>query len=804
MSFNILLKKKVAIILFLFLYHTAYCEHDKQFVKGVVLDQQSESPIFGAVVMLLDSTNKIVTTTDLDGNFTLSKIPIGRQSFEVTYFGYHTTTVRNIEVTNGKEVFLKITIEERVHELKEIVIFGKKKGELNNKLSNVSARSFRVEETRRYSGGRSDVARIASNFAGVVTANDSRNDIVVRGNSPTGVLWKLEGIPIPNPNHFSTLGTTGGIINALNINTLSNSDFLTSAFPSEYGEALAGVFDIQMRSGNKDKTEFTLQSGSFNGIETMLEGPLVKKANGSYLISGRYSFVELAHKANINIKTNATPDYRDISLKLNFGKTKLGKLTVFGIGGVSDVQLEHEDVGEDDLFVNTDEDSYANSNFGVIGIKNKYYFNSKTYLKSIFSVSTSGNDFNQYRILNINTDSASRTKFFETTNKERRTSFSSYINKKINAKWSLRLGTILEHYRYGIFSKDRLSGLDTSNNLVNDWITIYDFDEGITLTQAFSHIRFKPNEKWVLNMGLHSQTLLLNLKTSLEPRLSASYSYGKHRSYFGYGYHSKLAPIPIFLLEQKTNGTSNRTNTSLDFTKSHHFVLGHEWKFNIDWNLKIESYLQLTNNAPIEPHSSSFSVLNSGNDFTFPTGVHNLENKGFGLNKGIELTLEKYFSKNYYLLLTSTVYDSKYKGSDGILRNSAFNNRYIYNILLGKESILDKSKRIRLTTDVKFTWAGGRYYTPINLSASRIANTEIKDDENAFSKRHTPYLRWDFKIGIKVNSKKHNFYHHFFIDLQNVTNKENIFTTKYNRVKENIVNVYQLGFIPEIMYKIQF
>jgi hypothetical protein len=238
-----------------------------QTVKGIVIDKQSNTPLIGVTIGLLNNATPIGATTDENGRFILLGIPVGRQAFRLSYIGYNEITVPNIVVTSGKEVDLSISMEESLSQLKEVVIKSETdKDKPKNELATISARSFNMEEVNRFSGGRNDVSHLVSNFAGVATSNDSRNDIVIRGNSPTGVLWRLEGIPIPSPNHFSTLGTTGGPVSALNTNLISNSDFLTSAFPAEYGNANAGVFDINFRSGNKDKLEFTEQWFIFSGL----------------------------------------------------------------------------------------------------------------------------------------------------------------------------------------------------------------------------------------------------------------------------------------------------------------------------------------------------------------------------------------------------------------------------------------------------------------------------------------------------------------------------------------------------------
>ncbi|MEL6142648.1 MAG: TonB-dependent receptor, partial [Bacteroidota bacterium] len=283
-------------------------QHTGQTVKGLIIDQQSELPLIGVNVQLISSQMNMGTVTDENGYYRLENVPLGRQAFQFSYLGYEPVTIGNIDIGSGKEVVVDLQLSEAIVELEAAIVSSSTpKDRAQNELATISARQFSMEEVNRFSGGRGDVGRLASNFAGVGTADDSRNDIVIRGNSPTGVLWRLEGIPIPSPNHFSTIGTTGGPVSALNTNILKNSDFITSAFPAEYGDALSGVFDLGMRNGNKDQTEFMLQLGAVTGIEANAEGPLNKKNNGSYLIAGRYSFIGVAQSLGLDVGTNAVP-----------------------------------------------------------------------------------------------------------------------------------------------------------------------------------------------------------------------------------------------------------------------------------------------------------------------------------------------------------------------------------------------------------------------------------------------------------------------------------------------------------------
>lgn len=768
-----------------------------QNIKGQIIDKQSELPLIGATVVLLDQDPTIGTTTDLDGYFVLPNIPLGRYDIGVSYLGYEGITIPNVELSAGKEVYLEIGIEESIEKLDEIVITAAvEKDRAQNELATISARTFSMEEVNRYSGGRSDIGRLVANFAGVSTADDARNDIVIRGNSPTGVLWRLEGVPIPSPNHFSTLGTTGGPVSALNPNIIKNSDFMTSAFPAEYGNALAGVFDLGMRNGNKDKSEYMVQLGAVSGLEFMAEGPINKDNQSSYLVAGRYGFVGLASQAGIPIGTNATPNYQDLSFNINLGNTKAGKFSIFGVGGRSDIDFLHDEVDESDLFAASDEDSYAVSKFGVIGVKHNKIIGKNTYVRTILSGSTSQNNFVVDRYTNLNTTEESFKRITEFDNTEIRTTLSSFINRKFNSRFTAKAGFLIENYDYDVSNRSR--------EFTPDWFTFYGFDDNTLLYQAYVQSQYKLNSKFTLNTGLHAQNLSINDNWVVEPRLALNYDLNDNNIIsIGYGLHHQVAPLPILLTrEEVAPGITEETNINLSPTRSQHFVLGLDTKLGANWRAKVETYYQYIDQVPVDPFSSSFSLLNLGEGFDFPDDKIGLVNEGTGTNIGMELTLEKFFSDGYYGMLTASFYDSKYKGSDGIERNTAFNNQYVLNLLGGREFKIGENNA--LTFDFKFTTSGGRYYTPVDLPASLEAGEEVLMENQAYSEQYDPYLRLDVKFGFKINSSKRKLSHHFFFDIQNVTNNENIFANRYNRLTNQVNRVNQLGFFPDFMYRVQF
>ncbi len=274
-SMKIIIWILIIALTFIFIEST-FAQESTKSIRGQVFDKDSQMPLFGASLVIADSDPQIGTTTDMDGEFNFGKLPVGRYDVIIYYLGYETNVITNVLLGSGKEVVLNIELTESVVNLEEVVVNGKKnKSEVINQMATVSARTFTVEETRRYAGSISDPARMASSFAGVTGDPSGNNEIVIRGNSPRGMLWRLEGVDIPNPNHFAEEGSTGGPISILNGTTLDNSDFFTGAFPAEYGNAYSGVFDVSLRNGNNKRREYSIQAGLM-GLMVQLKGLSVR------------------------------------------------------------------------------------------------------------------------------------------------------------------------------------------------------------------------------------------------------------------------------------------------------------------------------------------------------------------------------------------------------------------------------------------------------------------------------------------------------------------------------------------------
>jgi hypothetical protein len=784
------------LILVLFSYGLhAQSTEPTQTIRGVVVDKQSQSQIPGVNVVLLGTEPVKGSVTDMEGRFKITEVKPGRYDLKISYIGYKEIIQSNVVVTVGKEVVLEIGMEENVSALEEVVIAGTKKNETQNEMVSVSGRSFSMEEVNRYAGGRSDPSRLAANFAGVSSPDDSRNDIVIRGNSPTGVLWRIEGLNIPNPNHFSTVGTTGGPVSAINTNVIKNSDFFTSAFPSEYGNANAGVFDLGFRTGNSEKYEHTIQLGALTGMEAMTEGPINKQKGSSYLFAYRYSFTGFAQAIGIPIGTAATPFYQDLSFKINGGQTKFGKFTLFGLGAKSKIEFLHDNIDTLDLFANPTKDSYFTSDIGLIGLKHFIKVNERSYVNTIIGATYNGSNYLED---NVATDAKPLERNVENKTSQIHYSINTSYNSKINSRLFIKTGIISEVISLMLNARGK-----DSNSV---WNQYWDFNDFTSLHQGYVQAKYRFTEKLTLNAGVHAQFLALNSTYAIEPRVGVKYQLAeKHTLSAGYGMHSQMQPTDVYFLRSRNaDGTYTLTNTDLDFTRSQHFVIGYDVLPLKDWRIKMEVYYQMLTNVPVTQTLSSFSMLNVGASFQ-PNDQGYLKNTGTGTNYGAELTIEKFFSKGYYALLTGTIYESKYKGSDNVERNTAFNGKFVYNVLAGKDFKVGKEKRNVFSIGVKMTQAGGRYYTPVDLEASQARHSQVlQSDVYAFSQRNPNFFRLDIKTGFTMNSKHSKVSQSIYFDIQNITNNKNVFAQRFNPVTNTVNTAYQIGFFPNFVYKVQF
>lgn len=765
-----------------------------QTVRGRITDKNTQLPLPGCNVIIINTNPQIGCVTNENGEFRFENIPVGRIGLQASYLGYHAVVLNNLIVQSAKELIVNIEMDEKVITTEEIVVKANKdNGEVINKMVSVSARAFSVEQTERYAGSRGDIGRMAMNFAGVSGANDQRNDIVIRGNSPSGLLWILEDVEIANPNHFAFQGTTGGPVGMLNNNTLSNSDFMTGAFAAQYGNGLSGVFDLKMRNGNNEKYEFLFQSG-FNGFELGAEGPFSRNKKASFLFNYRYSTLGLMEVIGMNVGTAGVPYYQDISFKAHF-PVKKGVVDIFGLGGYSHIAMLDSKKNEADLYSASNMDLYNGSTLGVLGVSYSHFLSDKAYAKIIISgtsqdlwtnMDTLDNEFKPHR-------------FMTSTHIENRATITAFVNKKINNRSTTRYG--FSANRLGFTMKTTGWNPDSSR-----FESYYDdklgLAQGITRYNIYNQWIYKFNDYLSVHPGLHVQFLDKTKEISAEPRIGFVWKITDFQKFnIGYGLHSQIPHILLLYSRDFENGQYYYTNSNVKSVKSHHIIAGYDILVAENVRLKIETYYQHLLNIPVEPVPSSYSAINSGSTW----GIDyrdSMVNKGKGKNYGIELTLEKYFSTNYYYLLTASLFESKYKASDNQWRNSMFNNNYVINLLAGKE--IKIKERQTLSFDIKGTFAGGQRKTPIDTVKSNTGSqfyTAYFDNE-AYSQQFAPYLKIDFKIAYRLNGRRVSQEWQLYIE--NITDHKNALMESYNKKNHQIETIYQLGIFPMVNYRLYF
>ena len=612
-----------------------------QRIRGTLVDQVLQKPVPGATVSLplIGKT----TQTDSAGNFCFSNVPVGSHQIRISHISFKEVLLENLVVNAGKELVLSIAMENIVRMDNEVIVkTNTKKNKPLNDMSAVSARAFTVEETQKYAAAVNDPLRMATGFPGVMAAEDGNNDIIIRGNAPTGLLWKMEGVDIPNPNHFSEAAGTGGGISILSAQLLSNSDFVTGAFAAEYGNALSGVFDLKLRKGNNEQKEYTMQAG-FLGLNVTAEGPVAPFYKGSYLVNYRYSTLALIQKMGVTL-TDGSTNFQDLSYHVYLPTNRFGNFSFFGFGGLSSDKEEAEKDSTKWMPGTNRSDERFHSNTALSALTHSILLGEKSNLKSSVSYSYNANgDKEKYLKDNLEFSDTYKDNY-----RTKKWNIASTLNHKFNNKANLRTGAIVNFIRFNYYQQ---SSENPGEALKEDVSTAV----STQTVQAFAQGQYKASDNLTFNLGIHYLQLVYNSTSSIEPRASVKWNLSKKSSLaFGYGLHSQVQAWGVYFAQTTdANNTRQQPNRNLDFTKAHHFVLSHNYLLSKNLRIKTELYYQKLFNVPVSANDTATnSTLNIISEYL----TEPLVNKGKGRNYGIELSLEKYLSNNFYWLLSNSFY----------------------------------------------------------------------------------------------------------------------------------------------------
>ncbi len=779
-----------ALILSFILFQSVHAQVMTQSIRGTIIDKVSQTPIYGVTVVLMGSDPVIGTMSDLDGNFILENVPVGKVGLQFSSVGYETVTMENLTLAVGKELVLQISMEEKVIIGNETVVTVKvDKRKPQNDMLTVSSRTFSVEETQKFAAAVNDPLRMAQSYAGVVSTEDGNNNISIRGNAPGGLLWRMEGIDIPSPNHFTQPGASGGGISILSSQLLSNSDFSTGAFGAEYGNALSGVFDLRLRKGNNQKREYTFRAGVL-GIDVAAEGPFKKDYAGSYLVNYRYSTLGILSSMGVNIGPGVTT-FQDLSYHVFLPGKKYGSLSLFGFGGLSSQVF----AADKDTSLWSKGGNRSNGNFyshtGAFGLSHIYHLNSNHFLKTAVVISTNGVGYQEDE-LNYELKPEFR---YEEDIWQNRQAVSSTLNSKLSSRSSLRSGIILTRLS---FTTDQVWYDDS----LNKNITLMENEGNTFMYQAYSQMKHKLNTHLTLQGGLHLIGLALNNTWSVEPRASVNYAFDSKNSLsFGYGKHSQVQPISIYFSRIADSlGNSSEVNKDLGLSKAHHFVLAYDRNFGKHWRGRVEAYYQYLYEIPVSIDADyQYSVLNNRDGYT----DFALVNEGKGENFGLEFTLERFLYKDFYMLFSASVFESRYSAVDGSWHDTRFNTNHNFSLTTGKEYNLGEKRKNRIFGwNVKAIYSGGMRNMPVMLEQSIQRKQAVYDFQNAYSDQNPAYFRLDLGVSLKRNFKRSSGT--LTLDIQNSTNRPNVGGRYFDTKTLAMKTWTQAPLIPVLAYKLEF
>ncbi len=776
----------LTILLFLIFAPIAISQDYYQVVRGKVTDSQTFSPIEGVFIEIGSTNTDYVAynlTTNEKGEFYVENVPVGEITILFGGEEHHALYKEDIKVYSSKETVVDVQLRPNSIELSEIEISNNViRGESLNIMAVNSSVTISPEQSGKFAGSWDDPMRVITSFPGVVQQSSGFNNFTIRGNSPVGMLYRIEGAPVHNPSHFAIIGSSGGFVTQFSNSVLSNSDFFSGAFPAEFGNATSAVFDFKFRNGNNKKREHTFKAG-FLGLDIATEGPIGKNKRASYLINYRYSTLGLLSRV-INI--GVEPTYQDLSFNANIPiGSKGGLIKIFGIGGLSDYLLEAErDSTMWDEESRRIERSFG-SDSGALGVSFYQPVNAKGYCHTVFSASKGAYNDNSLNIEDDLQETIRQVSEFT----DQRINFTTDYNYQINRKHFNKTGVSItqqDHIYNGALYDQALSSLDTL---------------GVTsgksyFFQAYTQSKIDFNDKVSLSAGIHFLHYFLNGANSVDPRIGINYL-TKNNAKFGlnYGHHSRIENQSLYYITDD-NGFLNR---DLELYKSHHAALSFVKMLNRNLKFSTEVYYQHHYDVPAE-FNGSYSTQNLF--ATLPTGQ--LTNVGTGRNYGVEFLLHRSNVDGFYYLISGSIFDTKYKAGDGIWRNTEFNQNYSYNILIGKEFQLKpkKDKSRLLALNANFRQSGGTWATPIDLEASREYGWTRLDQDNPHSVRRAPLYNLDFSISLTKNKVKTSS--EFSLKIKNLVSSESVISEFYDIRIDAIKEVTDYGVIPVISYELNF
>jgi len=749
--------------------------NDNGIIKGKVIDEEIQSPIEGAVVEILNTEQK--TGTDEYGEFLFENLGYDTYQIKVSAIGYNPIIKTDLVVHASKPLQITISLIPKGYKTEEIDVeanFFHQSSDIN-----ISTLNLDYEEIRRAPGAAEDISRMLQVAPGVTIGNDQRNDLIVRGGSPSENLILIDGIEFPNINHFGTQGSTSGAIGFINAKFILESDILTGGFPSLYGDKLSSVVDISFREGSRKRyySDINLSMAGFGG---MFEGPITEK--GSFLFSVRRSYLELLHSA---IQLSAVPNYWDFNLKAVYDFDENNKLSLIGLMGLDKIGFSGETDDE-----NPFGDAKSNQKTVATGLNFRNIF-SKGFVQTILSskgfVQTIlSNTFASYNTTQHEKESEEIR--FNNNSFEDEITLKSDLNYQLSKRFVLNAGV---GGKYVIIKNNMYLKGDTSYaGFIYETI---DANNEENTFKLFTHLNLTSkllDDKLIINSGLRFDYFdYIRLKSTISPRIGLSYKLTGLTSLnaiYGIFYQS-----PTYLWV-----TSHPNNVNLNSIRSDHYILGIEHFFQSDLRATVEVYEKRYKDYPVWKDIPTYILIDGDADFG-PNLVGEAVSAGRGYIRGIDISIHKKLSKHgLYGMINYSYSYSRFKAIEGGEKLGAFDPTHQFTLISGYQFASD------WLVGFKFKYAGGKPYTPIDENASRLVGRGVFATDDFNSERYPYYMRIDLRVDKKTDFKSATLIG--YVELQNILNRDNIFSYFWNEDKNELGTIYQWSFFVVGGISIQF
>jgi hypothetical protein len=762
------------LLVFLFCGQRVLAQQNQQ-ISGRVEDQTTHAGLGGASVVLIRDTIIQATTSDASGVFVFKNIPPGRYVVNVSYTGYETVR-QELLVISARRSEVVVALREFQNTLDEVEIVSARVQSYEP-----GEHSITNEKALRLPANFFDPVRVITSYPGVMTANDQNNTIVIRGNSPAGLLWRINGLDVVNPNHLANAGTFsdkpaayGGGVNIISSQLMERTDFYTGSLPARYGNALSGVIDMKLRGGDTTDYHYTAQA-SLIGLDLAAEGPVGKNKKTSFLANYRYSTVGLLSQLGARFGDEDI-SFQDLTFSLNSALSKGRSLSWFGFAGASKNSFGHKDSADWEVEKDQYDIEYSSKNVGTGLVFSQSVRN--TSLSTGVSVSGSQQSRDQRaspQIVPGRPDIIYEDRFD--------------LDKLLISAFG-RMRARVNNYlvETGVqvnFMKDDMALLNQTGNSpeTDDAGTVEGF-----LLQPYAQWKVFIGNKWNAQTAVRYVYFTYNQTGAVEPRIGLEFSPTPSSSLkFSYNLVSQVQSVTTYAND----------NENLELSKSHHLELDYIFTSEKGFRFSTAAYYQRLFDVPVGGISSSYSLLNSVEVYPYS----GLVSKGLGSNYGLEALAEKSFFDKSYFIAGASYYRSQYKGSDGVEHSTRFDGKYSVNVMYGREWVKTKKQSQRsFGVSSRILYLGGLRESPI--IPTQLAPGTIYDPEKIFEDKLKDYFRLDLRLSWRKN--KRSYTRTIAIDIQNLLNAQNEAYTYYDHVKQKVTTQYQLGLIPVLVYRIDF